>query len=102
MITGTTSSGFEYAVQSGVAYDAKFVRAAVKMKKATGDPLETAEAAYELIDAVFVNDDEQIEGLMRHLASRSETGRTDIRELVRETNEILKAIQEADESVKKQ
>ena len=73
----------------------------VKIKKADADPYERAAGAYEMIDAVFSNDDKQIEKLYKHLAKRSDTGRTDIYTLISEVNEIVAAIQEADERAKK-
>ena len=54
-----------------------------------------------MIDAVFQDDTKQIEDFMHHLANKSETGRTDIRTLLAETNEIVNAIQEADAGTKK-
>lgn len=101
IVKGVTSSGFKYEVNSGIAYDANFIKASVKMKKAEADPYERAEGAYDLIDAVFCNDDKQIRKLMKHLAKKSETGRTDVRTLISEVNEIVAAIQEADEGIKK-
>ena len=101
IVKGTTASGFKYAVNSGIAYDANFIKASVTMKKADGDPYERAAAAYDMIDAVFCNDDKQIKKLMKHLAKQSETGRTDVRTLISEVNEIVAAIQEADEGTKK-
>jgi hypothetical protein len=101
IVKGKTSSGFKYEVNSGITFDAKFVRAMVKIKKAEADPYERAAGAYEMIDAVFSNDDKQIEKLYKHLAKRSDTGRTDIYTLISEVNEIVAAIQEADERAKK-
>lgn len=101
IVEGITKSGFRYKVNSGIAFDAKFIKASVKMKKSDQDPYERAEGAYEMIDAVFCDDDRQVERLMKHLARKSETGRTDVRTLIAEVNEIVKAIQEADEGTKK-
>lgn len=101
MITGRTSSGFEYSVNPGIAYDAKFIKASVKLKKKDADPVDQAEAAFAIIDAVFSDDDDQVERFMKHLAAKSESGRTDIRTLMKETDEIVKAITEADDSAKK-
>ena len=101
IVKGETSSGFKYKVNSGITYDAKFVKAMVKIKKNDADPYERAAGAYEMIDAVFSNDDKQIEKLYKHLAKKSDTGRTDIYTLIAEVNEIVAAIQEADGTVKK-
>lgn len=101
IVKGTTSSGFKFAVNSGIAYDPCFLRAAVKAKKVDADPYDRIDGVYEMIDAVFQNDEKQIKKFMHHLAKKSETGRTDIRTLLAETNEIIEAIQEADGNVKK-
>ena len=101
MVEGVTSSGFEYKVSPGIAYDAKFLRAAVKMRSETADASERLAGTFEMIDAVFLNNDSEIERFMKHLAGKSPTGRTDVRMLVQETDEIVTAIQEADASVKK-
>jgi hypothetical protein len=102
MIEGKTSSGFEYKVSPGIAYDVNFIRASVKMRKKDMDPEGRAEAAFAMIDSVFSGDDDQIERLMQHLARKSDNGRTDVRELIREVNEIVSAIMEVDDDVKKQ
>lgn len=101
MVTGVTSSGFEYNVNPGIAYDAQFIKASVKMKNADADPYQRAAGAFEMIDAVFSNDDKEVERFMQHLAKKSETGRADVRTLIQETNEIVAAIQEADAGAKK-
>lgn len=101
IVKGSTSSGFKYTVNSGIAYDPVFLRAAVKTRKPDADPSERIEGVYEMIDAVFQGDDKQIKKFMKHLAGKSETGRTDIRTLLSEMNEIVNAIQEADAGVKK-
>lgn len=101
IVKGTTSSGFKYSVNSGIAYDPVFLRAAIKTRKTDADPAERIEGIYEMIDAVFQGNEKQIEKFMKHLANKSETGRTDIRTLLTETNEIVTAIQEADEGIKK-
>ena len=101
MITGTTASGFEYSVNPGIVYDAKYIKASVKLRDKKSDDNARAEAVFSMIDAVFSNDDEQIERLMQHLAIQSPTGRTDVRALIREVNEIVEAIMEADDGAKK-
>lgn len=101
IVKGKTTSGFEFKVNSGIAYDPIFLRAAVKTRKTDAAPSDRIEGVYEMIDAVFQDDTKQIEDFMHHLASKSETGRTDIRTLLAETNEIVNAIQEADADTKK-
>ena len=101
VVKGVTSSGYKFKVNSGIAFDARFIKASVKMKKEDVDPYERAEAVYDMIDAVFCDDDKQIKKLMKHLADKSESGRTDVRTLMSEVNEIVEAIQKADSDVKK-
>lgn len=101
MIEGRTSSGFDYRVNPGITYDAKFIKAASKLSNQKLTPDERAEGAFAMIDAVFSDDDDEIERFMKHLAGKSETGRADIRVLLSETDEIVAAIREADADAKK-
>lgn len=101
MIEGRTSSGFDYKVNPGITYDAKFIKAGSKLTNKKLTPDERAVGAFEIIDAVFSDDDEEIERFMKHLAKNSETGRADIRILLSETDEIVAAIREADAGAKK-
>ena len=96
MVTGTTSSGFAFRVPDGIKNDYRFLRAYKKLKSSTTD--QQLDGAVELISAVFGNEAEE-DRFLQHLAD--EHGRADVETVYRELGEIIAAVSEADETIKK-
>lgn len=96
MITGKTSSGFEFSIADGLDKDFRFLKAYRKMH--SGDENKTIEGLEELISVVFSNDDEE-ERYYRHVASIY-GGRIPMDILESEMNEIFESAKQKDENVK--
>lgn len=96
MITGTTSSGFEFRVPDGIKTDFRFVRAYKKLRSTQTQ--QQLDGAVELISAVFCDEAEE-ERFLRHLAD--ENGRADVETVYKEIGEIIAYASKEDAAIKK-
>lgn len=96
MITGKTSSGFEFTVSEGLDKDFRFLKAYRKLR--SGDEDKAILGAEELISVVFSDANEE-ERFYQHIASMY-GGRIPIDVLYPELNEIIEIAKKKDENVK--
>lgn len=94
MVSGKTSSGFEFSVSENLKNDFRFVRLFAKLKK--GKPEEQMLAPVELIELVFGTDG--AEALYAHVAEEDGTIPTD--RLMQELSEAVASIGSADAGIK--
>lgn len=90
MITGKTSTGFEFTVSEGLSKDWNFIRAYRKMKRTDDDDM-AIDGLSEFIECVFC-DHEQEEAFYKHLAG-IHGGRVPVDELFAAVGEIMAAIE---------
>lgn len=100
MIEGKTASGFDFHVSEGLAEDAQFLRAVVRMNDSKLRADKRMEAVFDIVGTVFNNEAEE-ERFYKHLASQNPTGRASVKEVYTEINEIITVCREQDESIKK-
>lgn len=96
MITGTTSSGFDFRIPDGIKSDYRFVRAYKKLR--SPQTQQQLDGAVELISAVFCDEAEE-ERFLRHLAD--ENGRADVETVYKEIGEIIVYASKEDAAIKK-
>ena len=92
MITGTTSSGFEFRVPDGIKKDYRFLRAYKKLRSGRTD--QQLDGALEM-----VGDEAEEDRFLQFLAD--EHGRADVETVFRELGEIIAKASEEDDDVKK-
>lgn len=95
MITGTTSSGFEFAVAENLKDDYRLIKAYKKAVSKGRD--ESVTGTVELVSCVFGNEDEE-ERFLQHLAD--ENGRVPSERVYRELGEIIRIASEKDNEIK--
>ncbi|MBQ1576662.1 MAG: hypothetical protein IIZ83_06855 [Oscillospiraceae bacterium] len=96
MITGTTSSGFEFRVPDGIKKDYRFLRAYKKLR--SGRTEQQLDGALEMVACVF-GDEAEEDRFLQFLAD--EHGRADVETVFRELGEIIAKASEEDDDVKK-
>lgn len=95
MITGKTSSGFEFRVSENIKSDYRFVKC---MRKAlSSNQNEQIIGTVDAVSLVF-NDDAQEDAFLAHLAG--EDGRVPTERVFAELKEILDASEAVDKDVK--
>lgn len=95
MITGKTSSGFEYSVDANIGNDFRFVQKLRKLM--SNDMTSQVEGVVDLVHTVF-NDEAQEEAFLLHLAD--DRGRVPADKVFDEVKEILDASAVQDKDVK--
>lgn len=100
VVTGVTSSGFEYSVNSGITRDFEFVKAMRKTQDSSLSDFERFDNVCYMIECIF-HDEKEEERFYSFLADKSENKRADIDTVVREANEIIEAIAAKDKTAKK-
>ena len=96
MITGKTSSGFEFHIPEGMDKDFRFVKCYSMIKN--GDEEEALDGAIKLVSVIFSNDDEE-ERMYKYLAAQN-GGRVPSDVLYKELNEIISIAKDSSEEVK--
>ena len=100
MISGVTSSGFEFHVPEGMKNDAFFLRSVSRLQNEKQSNEVRMEAIFEAVTAVFNNPAEE-ERFYKFLASKNETGRATIEAVNHEITEIISICGKQDDDVKK-
>lgn len=92
MVTGKTSSGYEYSFDESVCQDWRYIKALKNVRKGTKDPGAFIDGATSLVEILF-NDPEKEEEYYQFLAEQH-GGRVPSDVVFGEVNEIITAIAE--------
>ena len=95
-IKGTTSSGFDFAVDAEIFKDWRFLRAVRKANSKNGE--EQFDASFEVVALIF-NDPEEEERFYSFLAEKN-GGRVPAEVVGSEIGEIMKIVQEKNRAAK--
>jgi len=92
MITGKTSSGFEFEIDEESTKNYRFVKATAKAASKSATQEERIEATMQTIP--FLLGEDQEEKLVEHLESKAENGIATVEDVMSEVKEIMEVAKE--------